>query len=109
MHANAQAVKNKDLATVQHSANNAILDDNFDNRYKTAHNSDVQCNSSNLVAYATDSNGDSLFYDLDDQEDPDAVIVARKASTKPATRNRSRSTQQNRPPISKSSRQQPTP
>ena len=107
MRAKAPAVKNKDLATVQHSANNAIMDDDSDDGYETAHEPDVQCNSSNLVAYATDSNGDSLFYDLDDQEDPDAVIVARRASTKPVTRNRSRSTQQNRPPILKSGRYQP--
>ena len=106
MRAKAPAVENKDLATVQHSANNAVMDDDSDDGYETAHEPDVQCNSSNLVAYATNTNGDPLFYDVDDQEDPDAVIVARAASTKPAARNRSRSTQQKRPSILKSNRQQ---
>ena len=96
MRANALAVRNKNLATVQHSGNNAIIDDDSNDGYKTAHGDKVQCNNSNLVAYATDTNGDPLFYDVDDQEDPDAVLVARAASTKPAARNRSRSTQQNR-------------
>ena len=87
MCANAPAVKNKSLATVQHSGNNAIIDDNSDDGYKTTHGDKVQCNNSNLVAYATDTNGDPLFYDVDDQEDPDAVLVTRAASTKSAARN----------------------
>ena len=62
-----------------------------------------------ILLHLTDSNGESLFYDLDDQEDPDAVFVARANSTKPAARNCSRSTQRNRPSILKSSRQQPKP
>ena len=109
MRAKAPAVKNKDLATIQHSANNAIMDDDSDDGYKTAHDGDVQCNSSNLVAYATNTDGDPLFYDVDDEEDPDAILVARAASTKPAARNRSRSTQQKRPLILKSTSQQPKP
>ena len=106
MRANAPAVKNKNLATVQHSGNNAIFDDDSDDGYDTAHDGEIQCSNSNLVAYATDTNGDSLFYDVDDQDNPDGILVARAASTKSAARPRSQSAQQKRPLILKSNCQQ---
>ena len=101
MRANAPAVKNKNLATVQHSGNNAIMDDDSEDGYKTAFDDEVQCNTGNLVACATNTNGDPLFYNVDNQKDPNAVLVARAASAKPAARSWSRSTQQKRPLILK--------
>ena len=79
------AIKNKDLPTLQRSAQVSDLqyDDDSDDGYETA------CDDTTLIACAVDSNGNNLYFDVDDQLDPDAVITARAASTKPAAKARS--------------------
>ena len=55
-------------------------DDNSDNGYETA------CDDKTIIACAVDTNGNNLYFDVDDQLNPAAVITARAASTKPAAK-----------------------
>lgn len=56
-------------------------DDDFDDDYETDWDGETQCNSNSLTACEIDSNGETLYFDVDNQRDPDVIITATATST----------------------------